>query len=137
MHCVRLKTAQVLRARKLVSSTMPSRAPRLCPGCRRIITDARCPSCTPEPFTSQRPRVRKHPSRVNARAWRRLRLQVFDEQGFICAEPECVQLCTRLDHITPIQEGGSDERSNLQGLCEPHHDEKTQREAQRASHPTA
>ncbi|WP_227698514.1 HNH endonuclease [Sphingomonas hengshuiensis] len=31
----------------------------------------------------------------------------------------------RVDHITPLSEGGSDERSNKQGLCVPCHDAKS------------
>lgn len=116
---------------------MPTRPPRLCPTCRQLVTEQRCPRCTREPYARSKPRTREHPSRVNARAWRRLRLAVFAEQEFICAIEHCVELCTQLDHIVSIEEGGGDERSNLQGLCTTHHDEKTQREAQRASHPTA
>jgi 5-methylcytosine-specific restriction protein A len=36
------------------------------------------------------------------------------------------------DHRTPKSEGGSDERSNYQGLCEPCHTAKTARESARA-----
>lgn len=37
-----------------------------------------------------------------------------------------------VDHITPLYKGGDDEWDNLQGLCKPHHIEKTNRDMGRA-----
>jgi len=37
-----------------------------------------------------------------------------------------------IDHIKPLAEGGSNDDSNLMGLCHPCHDAKTQAEAARA-----
>lgn len=113
---------------------MPKRPPRLCPTCKQLVNEPRCPRCTREPYARSKPRTREHPSRVNARAWRRLRLSVFEQQHFICAAADCTSLTTELDHIVSIEAGGGDERSNLQGLCTPCHDEKTQAEARRAAH---
>ena len=44
-------------------------------------------------------------------------------------EPIC-RICnrkasTQVDHIIPLCKGGTDERSNLQGICDDCHDEKT------------
>jgi 5-methylcytosine-specific restriction protein A len=33
-----------------------------------------------------------------------------------------------IDHIVPLAWGGSDDRGNKQGLCKPHHDEKSEGE---------
>ena len=38
-----------------------------------------------------------------------------------------------LDHIKPLAEGGTNDRSNLQGLCGRHHDEKTRAENRKRS----
>lgn len=39
---------------------------------------------------------------------------------------------THADHVIPAMDGGSDDPSNLQALCPPHHEAKTAREAGRA-----
>jgi hypothetical protein len=38
-------------------------------------------------------------------------------------------VATEVDHVIPRQEGGTDDRSNLQPLCHDHHSAKTMREA--------
>lgn len=38
-------------------------------------------------------------------------------------------MATQLDHIIPLELGGADDATNLQGLCEEHHAAKTKREA--------
>lgn len=44
----------------------------------------------------------------------------------------CGAPATATDHIIPISEGGARLAwGNLQSLCDPHHDEKTQQEARR------
>jgi 5-methylcytosine-specific restriction enzyme A len=47
-------------------------------------------------------------------------------------EPVC-RICerkpsTQVDHIKPVCEGGTDERDNLQGICEACHEEKTRKD---------
>lgn len=46
----------------------------------------------------------------------------------ICGTRDIVTAATIVDHIVPLSQGGSDERSNKQGLCEPCHDEKSKAE---------
>jgi 5-methylcytosine-specific restriction protein A len=55
-------------------------------------------------------------------------------RGRVRAEEPCCRSCLadgkrvrteEIDHIRPLSEGGTDERSNLQGLCKPCHDAKT------------
>lgn len=48
-----------------------------------------------------------------------------------CATVDRVSATVIADHIVPKAEGGTDERSNYQGLCEPCHRRKTAREAAR------
>lgn len=55
-------------------------------------------------------------------AWRVLR------HRYLKAHPTCVQCgqpATDVDHITPRRQGGTDEWSNLQGLCRECHSRKT------------
>lgn len=61
--------------------------------------------------------------RTRGRIWLRIRETVLIE------EPIC-RICkrrpsTQVDHIIPVSQGGTDERDNLQGICEPCHDKKT------------
>ncbi|MEG3144229.1 HNH endonuclease signature motif containing protein [Sphingomonas sp. RT2P30] len=52
-----------------------------------------------------------------------------------CVERDTVtkdSLSTICDHIVPLTEGGTDDRDNLAGMCEPCHDQKTAEEAARA-----
>lgn len=61
-------------------------------------------------------------------AWQQRRKQVLRE------EPNCRRCgmpSTTVDHIVPKQEGGTDDRANLQGFCSRCHKVKTQQEAQR------
>lgn len=103
---------------------MPTRPPRLCPTCKALVTAPRCPTCHPAWATSTRP--------GSTRAWRRLRLAVFAEQGGMCATPGCPNLAQELDHVHGWQQG--DHRDNVQGLCTPCHRDKTQQEAAHAPH---
>lgn len=42
-----------------------------------------------------------------------------------CKERGIVRLATQRDHIVPLAEGGADDKSNEQGLCDDCHDEKS------------
>lgn len=60
--------------------------------------------------------------------WRRLRLQVIQEQPF-CAEPGCSMLVDEVHHIVKRANDVTlfFERSNVEGLCRPHHAARTKR----------
>ena len=45
-----------------------------------------------------------------------------------CQQTGKVVPATEVDHIVPLHKGGTDDASNLQGLCAEHHANKTQRE---------
>ena len=45
-----------------------------------------------------------------------------------CQAEGFVRLWDVLDHTIPLEEGGTNAESNLQGLCHEHHDAKTERE---------
>ena len=65
--------------------------------------------------------------RLRGRAWMRMIDQVRER------DPLCVQCKARgftrlfdeVDHIVPVEDGGSNELDNLQGLCHPCHVDKT------------
>lgn len=68
--------------------------------------------------------------RKRGRAGMRDRAEVIAEEPF-CRE--CLKQGKRVatdivDHIVPLAWGGSDDRENKQGLCDPCHDEKSKRE---------
>lgn len=48
-----------------------------------------------------------------------------------CRDLGLVKLWDVLDHIVPLEEGGTNDPDNLQGLCHDHHNAKTERERQR------
>lgn len=112
---------------------MAAAAPTTCsyPGCHRLGIAGRCEAHPRKAWSERNPSVKRTLVGRRRHAMREL---VLREQPLcpICEAQGRISASTRLDHIVPISEGGSDDRSNLQGLCEPCHDEKTQREALRA-----
>lgn len=62
--------------------------------------------------------------------WRRLRKQVLSEEPLCraCLAEGRLMPSTDVDHIVPKSQGGTDDRSNLQGLCHKCHSRKTARE---------
>lgn len=60
--------------------------------------------------------------------WAKTRRQVLAECGGICEVPGCPNRATEVDHIIPHSQGGSEARSNLRGICEPHHRVKSAEE---------
>lgn len=65
--------------------------------------------------------------------WRAKRLRILTRDAFTCA------VCRRVvsgrqahvDHVVPLEEGGSDDDANLQVLCEADHGAKTRAEQRR------
>jgi len=53
-------------------------------------------------------------------------------QACLAAEPKRYTQSAIADHITPLAEGGTSDRGNYQGLCQPCSDAKTAAEARRA-----
>lgn len=71
--------------------------------------------------------------RVTGRKLQRMRDQLFAGNP-LCVECERqgrVTLATQRDHIKPLAEGGLDDDSNVQPLCEPCHDAKSKAESKR------
>lgn len=79
------------------------------------------------------------------RPWRRKRAAVMKRDGYVCQpckQQNRVTLATEVDHVIPQAEGGTDDESNLQAICETCHKAKTAAEAARgvgrkSAHPSS
>lgn len=74
--------------------------------------------------------------RITGRRLQVMRAKLFSRNP-LCAE--CmrqgkVTVATQRDHIIPLEEGGSDDESNEQGLCQECHDVKSKLEAKRGQY---
>ena len=69
--------------------------------------------------------------RTRGRALQRMRKALFSENPLcvVCLKQGRTELAVHRDHIVPLIDGGRDDASNEQGLCEACHAEKTAREA--------
>jgi 5-methylcytosine-specific restriction protein A len=102
-------------------------------GCQALTRDpsGRCPAHPKEAWT-KRPEA---PKRITGRRLQAMRAELF-ERAPRCAECERrgrLTLATERDHIVPVNEGGTDDPSNIQGLCGPCHETKSKAERQRAA----
>ena len=57
------------------------------------------------------------------------REKIIKAQAGICKRSCCESPAVDVDHIVPLWMGGSNRDQNLEGLCVPHHKQKTQAEA--------
>lgn len=106
-----------------------ARKPCTHPGCR-LLAEPGTNRCTAHPFITWTKRSNVKRTLVGRRR-QATRDQVAREQPFCprCEAVGRIRLGTQLDHVVPISAGGSDDRTNLQMLCNEHHREKTLREA--------
>jgi len=65
--------------------------------------------------------------RIRGRRWMFIRKMVLDDEPLcrVCQEP-----ATEVDHIIALHRGGTDERENLQPLCQECHADKTAEDKQ-------
>ena len=112
---------------------MPNAAPKPCThaGCKAYaIESGRCEMHKKPAWTKRD----NSPNRLRGRKLQALRDSIF-RAAPLCVECErqgFISQAVELDHITPLFEGGSDQRDNLQGLCKACHKLKTQIESRRA-----
>lgn len=75
------------------------------------------------------------PNRTRGRKWMAIRQRILTRDRFICCECKrkgTIRPADKVDHITPLSKGGTDDEDNLESLCNPCHDTKTAREAAEA-----
>lgn len=107
---------------------MPIAPPRVCrgAGCRATTT-------APDGFCDVHRRAwrqRQDATRGSASArgyghdWQAIRARILKRDP-ICGELGCTARSSQVDHIIPKSRGGSDQDSNLRGMCRRHHSRKT------------
>ncbi|RUP35021.1 MAG: HNH endonuclease [Mycolicibacterium sp.] len=73
-------------------------------------------------------------ARTSTREWKAQRAKALQRDGHWCTirGPRCTVYATQVDHVKPVHLGGTDELTNLASVCEPCHQDKSQREARAA-----
>lgn len=103
---------------------MPQAPPRACARCGQPAPKNQPCACRP-PFEGS-----THPGHNDARM--RRAMTTYRRHHPFCEHPHCPRLADNVDHITPLAEGGDRyDHTNMQSLCQHHHDQKTVADAQR------
>jgi 5-methylcytosine-specific restriction protein A len=106
---------------------MAPRRPCVQPKCSQL------QPCPVHPVVAWRPMVGPPLTRIRGRELQRRRVRLFATHPW-CVECEKEGQQTRAtirDHRIPLAEGGTEDASNEQALCQRHSDVKTQRESAR------
>jgi 5-methylcytosine-specific restriction protein A len=96
----------------------------------------RCPFCTQ---TRTKPLTAKQRARLAAtsapriddlsgHAWGKIRGRIRERDQWTCRACKRVDLRGVVDHVKPLEQGGSNDDDNLQYLCNPCHVDKTNRD---------
>lgn len=85
------------------------------------------------PPRMRRTTVTKERAHYTSADWRAKRLRILRRDAFVCRWCERVAYgqAAHVDHIVPLEEGGSDTDDNLQTLCQACHGRKTREEQKR------
>jgi 5-methylcytosine-specific restriction protein A len=69
--------------------------------------------------------------RIRGRRWMEIRAKWFRDHPLcaMCEAKGLIRPANRLDHIIPLVDGGKDDESNYQSLCDVCHKDKTAAEA--------
>lgn len=111
---------------------MPKAAPRPCSqrGCQTLVSDGsgRCAAHPRDAWIKTAP-----VKRITGRRLQAMRARLFSRSP-LCEE--CLRqgraiVATQRDHIVPLAEGGVDDETNEQALCDACHEAKSLGEAQR------
>jgi 5-methylcytosine-specific restriction protein A len=65
---------------------------------------------------------------ISGYAWDRIRLRIRERDGYQCQHCKIMVKAGIVDHIKALVNGGSNDDGNLQLLCKPCHDDKTNRD---------
>jgi 5-methylcytosine-specific restriction enzyme A len=110
---------------------MAMAVPRTCPvpKCGRT-------NCQLHPAVAWRPRSAVPIPRIRGRKLQQLRARLFARQPWCvrCLELGRHTRATIRDHVIPLAEGGLDDATNEQALCQPCSDTKTHDESARGVH---
>jgi 5-methylcytosine-specific restriction protein A len=111
---------------------MPIAAPRPCahPGCTALTTSGgRCEQHQRSSWV-KRPTATK---RITGRRLQRARAELFARQPLCeqCEAKGVVRLATQRDHRVPLAEGGTEDDTNVQALCDACHAAKSDGERRR------
>lgn len=81
----------------------------------------------------RRTTVTKERAHYTSADWRARRLRILRRDSFICRSCSRVVYgqAAHVDHIKPLEEGGTDDDGNLQTLCRSCHGSKTRSEQRR------
>lgn len=112
---------------------MPVSAPRPCnaPGCRGLaVASGRCAEHQREKWAKPATATK----RTTGRKLQAMRAALFARCPLCveCDRQGRVTEATQRDHVVPLAEGGADDDSNVQALCDACHEAKSQGEAARA-----
>ncbi|WP_082552255.1 HNH endonuclease [Massilia sp. Root351] len=112
---------------------MPVSAPRPCsfPTCHVLVRGG-SGRCIKHPREQWQKQVTATP-RITGRRLQAMRASLFQRYP-LCAECERqgrVTAATQRDHVVPLAEGGADDHTNEQGLCDPCHEAKSLTESAR------
>jgi 5-methylcytosine-specific restriction protein A len=85
------------------------------------------------PVWMKRPAPTKEHAHYCTAAWKSLRMRILVRDSYRCRECGRVVYgkAAHVDHIIPLEDGGTDDESNLQTLCGSHHGSKTRAEQRR------
>lgn len=75
-------------------------------------------------------KYKPHPNRITGYAWMKIREQVLRLEPicYICKAKGKITLATEVDHVVALINGGSNELSNLRGICTSDHVAKTRKD---------
>jgi 5-methylcytosine-specific restriction protein A len=85
------------------------------------------------PPRMKRTTVTKETAHYRTADWRARRLRILRRDAFVCRACSRVAYAkaAHVDHIVPLEEGGTDDDANLQVLCHACHGKKTREEQRR------
>ena len=98
------------------------------PGCAALVPKGRCTAHARPAWNPARP-----VARIRGRKLQQLRTRLFNREPLcvVCQAQGRTTIATIRDHTIPLAEGGRDDQSNEQGLCQSCSDAKTAAEAKR------